>query len=70
MTDFDNISHYLKIKNNFVFQKKITLYQNTYMKTVFNYYNMQNKKPARLCINLVNINFLQSFNIIIDLKTI
>ena len=68
--DLGNISYYLGIEMDYILGDKITLYQNTYLKKVLDYFDMTDCKLASLPINPEVANSLQLFDGIANLKTI
>lgn len=52
MTDFGDISHYLGIEMDYILRNKITLCQRTYLKKIFNCFDMIDCKPANLPMKL------------------
>lgn len=62
MTDFDDISYYLEIEVDYILENKIILCQNTYLKKIFNCFDMIDWKPISLPIKLGVANSLQPFD--------
>lgn len=70
MTDFGNIFYYLGIKVDYILDNKIIICQSTYLKKVFDCFNIANYKSASHPINPKVANFLQILDKIADSKTI
>ena len=51
MTDLGDISHYLGMEVDYILREKITLRQSTYLKKVFDHFEMTDCKPASLLMN-------------------
>lgn len=70
MINLGDISYYLEIKMDNIIRDKINFCQSTYLKKIFDCFNMTDYKPTSLFINLRVANSLQSYNGIANPKAI
>lgn len=62
MVNLGGISYYLEIKMDNIIRDKINFCQSTYLKKIFDCFNMIDCKPTSLFINLRVANSLQSYD--------